>query len=360
MLCRLSVLQPEPMSTVRTRMDNGLRLASWAYTTCGILDEEGRSCDSSLRSHLLLCIYCRFQITLSTIRLSEACFKLTRDSYNSSVFEVFASQDFGVTATSAAIDEDALYGGDWKTLNNKDWSRIYATEKVSGYGDLHLLIDQVSFEIQVQQNWSYTLRLSESVENCDWGSTSRQNETFNLEVGFSTDPKLLQIRPTGHTARFVASIEDFTANKTEFPEYALPNTNMLLSDSDENICPCTGWLKSYPALHVKHARAKISKLGTRVQVALPFLSIVIASNVIKVIGIWLAIKTYSKEHLLTGGDAIASFLKTPELMTAGKCTLTQSQRHRYGRESGVKPWTVIRKPTLFVLGGARVWTAIIM
>ncbi|KAH7062959.1 hypothetical protein BKA63DRAFT_189701 [Paraphoma chrysanthemicola] len=280
--------------------------------------------------------------------------------YNSSVFEVFASQDFGVTATSAAIDEDALYGGDWKTLNNKDWSRIYATEKVSGYGDLHLLIDQVSFEIQVQQNWSYTLRLSESVENCDWGSASRQNETFNLEVGISTDPKVLQIRPTGHTARFVASIEDFTANKTEFPEYALPNTNILLSDSHENICPGTGWLKSYPALHVKHARAKISKLGTRVQVALPFLSIVIASNVIKVIGIWLTIKTYSKEHLLTGGDAIASFLKTPEPMTAGRCTLTQSQRHRYGRESGVKPWTVIRKPTLFVLGGARVWTAIII
>ncbi|KAH7071048.1 hypothetical protein FB567DRAFT_598307 [Paraphoma chrysanthemicola] len=277
--------------------------------------------------------------------------------YNSSVFEVFASQDFDITATSAVINETTLYGSDWKMLNNKDWSRIYAAENISGYSDLHLMIDQVSFEIQVQQNWSYTLRLPTSVENCDWGSTSRQNETFNIGVGFSTDPKVLQIRPIDRTARFVASIDDFTANKTEFPGLTLP---AILPGKIGNICPGTGWLQAHPALYVKHARAKINNLANRVQVAIPFLCVVIACNFIKVIGIWLTIKTYSNEHLLTGGDAIASFLNTPEPTTAGRCTLTKSQRHRYGRESEVKPWTVKNKATLFVLGGARVWTATVI
>jgi hypothetical protein len=239
----------------------------------------------------------------------------------------------------------------WQHLTNKEWPQLYATDHVPGFSDLQLIVDKVSFEIRVNQNWTYSL-FTPANQTCDWRPASKQNKTFDLVVEFSTT-QLNSIVPQAQS-RLIASIEELAGSPVEYPELVWPT---VLENRTWTICPGTGWLQYHSAFHVLRARAKVNGLANRVQVAIPFLSVVIASNIVKVIGIYLTIKAYSVDQMLTGGDAVASFLTCPEPATVGRCTLTKSQRRKGGKNSGARPWIVKKKLTLFVLGGARIWTA---
>jgi hypothetical protein len=126
------------------------------------------------------------------------------------------------------------------------------------------------------------------------------------------------------------------------------------------ICPNGGWLVPATAFHVIYARAKVNAYANRVQVAIPFLTIVILSNTVKIVGIYFAIRMQSSHHLITAGDAIASFLEHPEPGTKCKCTLRRSQLCSVTCHGVIKPWRIVRKPILVVLGGARAWSTTIV
>ncbi|KAE8405608.1 hypothetical protein BDV37DRAFT_293060 [Aspergillus pseudonomiae] len=68
----------------------------------------------------------------------------------------------------------------------------------------------------------------------------------------------------------------------------------------------------------------------------PIAIAVIVSNVIKVVCMYLTARTGRKNILLTVGDALASFLTTPDPTTEGKCLLSRADVSR-GQES----WTTV-------------------
>lgn len=86
-----------------------------------------------------------------------------------------------------------------------------------------------------------------------------------------------------------------------------------------SFCPDSAWQLPGLGYHIEHARTKSIPSGSRVQVAVWFLVIVILCNISKVVGISMAIKMCSVAHVVTVGDAVASFLETPEEFTEGKC-----------------------------------------
>jgi hypothetical protein len=282
-------------------------------------------------------------------------------SYNSSIFGAYAAQDYEVTFTSYNSTSENLT---WKTFENKDWSRMYATSWVPGYSDLQLIIDQFSFEVQVLQNWSYSLQ-SPLGSECSWPAVWIHNESFTMDVSHFRDNNTLQPK-SSQKSRFVVDSFELQNNSTAFPEVKWPvphpikaNDSITL-DTYLKVCPDGGWLTPATAFHVQYARAKVNPYANRVQVAIPFFTIVIFSNIVKIVGIYFAIRMQSSEHLITVGDAISSFLEHPESRTEGKCTLNIPQLRSHSDQGAIKPWRIVRKPILIVLGGARVWSTTIV
>jgi hypothetical protein len=282
-------------------------------------------------------------------------------SYNSSIFGAYATQDYEVTLSAYNSSSENLT---WKKLENKDWPRIYATPWVPGYGDLQLIIDQFSFEIQVFQNWSYTIQ-SPTGRDCGWLAVRARNETINTidvtQPGNGTfEPKPRQ------NSRFFVDADEMRDYDAGLPKVAWPAPQAIVANGSRilddylKICPDGGWLTPATGFHVTYARAKVNPYANRVQVAIPFLIVVILSNIAKVAGIYFAIQMQSTGHLITGGDAIASFLERPEPATKGKCTLNRPQLCSQAVYEANTPWRAIRRPILIVLGGARAWSTTTM
>ena len=124
--------------------------------------------------------------------------------------------------------------------------------------------------------------------------------------------------------------------------------------SIHSLCSESGWLPSNTVFHVQHTLAKTVPYANRVQVATPFLRIVIASNIAKIFGIYLTIRMCSTGHIITSGDAVASSLKALEDFTRGNCTSTKWKTRRSVGDSDVKPWRITKKPKMFILGGTRI------
>jgi hypothetical protein len=290
-------------------------------------------------------------------------------SYNSSIFGAYGAQDFEVTFAAHSSSSENLT---WKKLEKKDWPQIYATSWVSGYSDLQLIVDQFSFEIHMFQNWSYSLQLPTSSE-CGWSAVPLHNETLNIDVTHSRDTDTIAPNPY-QSFRFFVRSDEFLSNKTALPEltwpkYTIKADGSLKLDDYFELCPDGGWLgppldgelrAPVTAFHVTYARAKVNRYGNRVQIATLFLTIVIFSNIVKIVGIYFAIRMRSSGHLITAGDAIASFLERPESSTKGKCTLTRPQLCSCNYYGTIKPWQVVQKASIVVLGGARAWSTTIV
>jgi hypothetical protein len=252
----------------------------------------------------------------------------------------------------------------WKSLDNEEWQRIYATSTVPGYSDLHLLIDQVSYGMRMYQNWSYALVSPDNV-SCDWPTVSR--DTFNFDVRIQQDAQASMLYPVEiQPFRFFRPLADALDTNQTLPDSPWPEPHFIQAGGDVGArdwltaCPKTGWLGPSTAFHVKEARAKVNSYANRVQIAIPFLSIVIVANFIKVIAIYSTLRMQSSGHLITAGDAIASFLERPEPATRGMCTLTKSQLCSSRSEREPEPWRVTKEPMAVVLGGSRMWSGIIM
>jgi hypothetical protein len=91
-----------------------------------------------------------------------------------------------------------------------------------------------------------------------------------------------------------------------------------------------------------------------------FLSIVIASNITKMTGIYLTIWKYSTGHIITVGDAVGSFLQQPEPATRGMCNMKKSDILAGRRKEESRPWCENSKLMVSVLGGTRIWSTIII
>lgn len=254
----------------------------------------------------------------------------------------------------------------WKKLENKDWSNLYATSWVPGFSDIHLIVDRVAFDVHVLQNWSYTLEVPNGTicgRPVSWLHNESLDITFSL---WSTASTLDHDQRFDPRSRFMVNITDYWNNIKTFPDLQWPssyavheNTSQTLANYFE-VCLEDGWLLPTTAFHVQDAQAKVNPYANRVQVAIPFLSVVILSNIVKIASIWFTIRMQSSDYIFITGDAVATFFERPEPATEGKCTLTRPQLCDPRTKVKMRPWRIDRKVLIVVLGGARVWSAMTM
>jgi hypothetical protein len=139
------------------------------------------------------------------------------NSYNSSIYGALAAQDYRVTVTSSLNGTTSDTPG-WKTLENKEWSNIYATSSVPGYSDIHLMVDRVSFDVEILKNWTYALKAP--------NETSCGGPTFwlrhdRLEATFSPDWYDSSVIQTS-ASRAMVDLEDLRIDVNKFPSLQWP------------------------------------------------------------------------------------------------------------------------------------------
>lgn len=246
-------------------------------------------------------------------------------SYNSCVFEVTASQDFQVSFISSS-DLTTSEAAQWSRQENPAWMARYSNTWVPGYGDLALIVDQVAFGVEVNQNWTYTLQSLNtsyaSLTMCSWPLVGLNYSTWPVALR-REGPHM--IPEQSQQIKVFTDMDNFTSHPAEFPKVQLPMPQTISTQGNKTtmntwtFCPDSGWQLPGSGFHIKHAQSKPVSSGSRVQVAVWFLVIVILCNISKVVGISMAIRTCSTAHIVTVGDAVASFLETPEELTEGKC-----------------------------------------
>lgn len=252
-------------------------------------------------------------------------------------------------------------------MENKDWTRSYSRMYSPEYGDLLLVVDKISFRFSIYQNWSYALEVPTMSRNpCNWTAVSSSSSNIEIPAYLNfTSEKFVWQPDTGGRYRVVLDVADINSTFTPavpWPEFRFRNASEGTGGSEDlRVCPETGWLVETKSMfHVHHARAKPRGHSSRIQIALPFLAIVISSNIAKVTGIFLTTRVCSSGHIVTVGDAVATFLEKPEPITEGKCTSTKSSLTRHIETAEMQPWVLQKKPVLSILGGTRAWSIIIM
>jgi hypothetical protein len=274
-------------------------------------------------------------------------------SYNSAVFQVTSGQDYSITAVTH-LDEPR--SAEWTKMSNDGWIQTYSDAYVSGYTDLVLVMNNASSKVVVQSDWSFTFDSSSPI-GCDWKNVSELSQV-GLSATFNLSSK--SFVPTRRDDyRIIYPVDDGTSYEfrlqNQWPDFQDVKVPSRLQD---NLRLCTRtdgtkWLGTpfNASLRVEYAYAKTTSYGSKVQIGLPFLVIVIAANSVKIVCILCTLRTCSSGHIITVGDAVATFLETEDPGTTGKCMQTQ-QRLRGGSDKiQLQPWQPETRRMASIIGG---------
>jgi hypothetical protein len=294
---------------------------------------------------------------------------------------VTSGKDYNIEAITEQ-EETTVDPSIWTKLSNSEWTGLYSSGYVSGYSDLLLVINNASSAISVESDWSASFATS-NFSMCDWQRFYNQtinvsyfNSTANAYMTNATKQYQVEINIPAildvTTHAFVpnatqnyrviyelSSSDAYSFNITQnWPKFPMVNASSSYTDA-LTLCDSDGWIArpSMASLHVKHAHARVRSQISGVQIGIPFLSIVILANIFKVVGIYFALRICSSGHVITVGDAVATFLKTPEADTENKCSLSQRQVLQGDGVHQPQFWTVRNKGTMSIIGGKRLGTA---
>lgn len=288
----------------------------------------------------------------------HALYKLIESSYNSSVFQVTSGQDYMITVLASST-KPSTNDTNWKRLNNGEWTKFYDSAYVSGFSDLLLVLNNASSNVIVDSNWTLSFEIPMS-DSCDWQSAYHMSTNM---LRTTLNPRIKTLVSAGHdNYRICYPLQDSTRyglciehQWPTFDEVRVPDRY----HDQFSLCDGSGWLATptHASLHVIYAFARIRPYVSKVQMGILFLIVVIASIFMQIAGIDFTIRMFSSGHIVTVGDAIASFLERMDPDTARKCMLSQSGVLRAAGPLHPPPWYVKKKQIMSALVGKRVWTA---
>ncbi|KAF2119634.1 hypothetical protein BDV96DRAFT_629163 [Lophiotrema nucula] len=285
--------------------------------------------------------------------------------YNSAVFTVTAGQDYLIDVINTTYA--AEMSTQWRRLNNKVWQQLYDTRFVPGYGNLHLVASDVSFDVSLNTDWTYSLQIPPKTSSCQWQPWLNESTTLPIPLTINPGSHNVSIPSNGTGYRLVLNIAD--AELESLPQYQWPEFDLInISESKsykgavdfcpellcaEPQCPNTTWLTDHP-VRIDYALAERLEHSSKVQVSLAYILVVITSNSIKMIAIYLTLRICSTGHLLTAGDAIASYLQRPEDASKERCTYGKPDIVRLKGRSGARRWYYKGQRIISVLDGKKV------
>ena len=111
-----------------------------------------------------------------------------------------------------------------------------------------------------------------------------------------------------------------------------------------------GWLSKLPSdnqtlgyttHHVHYGLSTHVPQSSSIQIARVFIVVVIICNLLKTVAIFFTLRDSFSQQILTLGDAVSSYLKSPDLSTLGACILDRKELVRtisYGEKHEPAQW----------------------
>ncbi|KAF2797901.1 hypothetical protein K505DRAFT_322270 [Melanomma pulvis-pyrius CBS 109.77] len=281
--------------------------------------------------------------------------------FNSAIFQSNTKQDYRVDLVNGTDTGSDSAG--WKVLENSAWSRIYSTGYVAGYGDLRLVVHNASFDVKLSPDWEVSLHKPDPFRpdsRCTWKSWLADTPMAGFQIQLNASTGAVEPADDGSAYRLVVNMsspypQDLNKSALVLPHLKWPQfdpINTSLVSTSIKLCPDLTWMAFYP-YQIDHGLAQPIPYASKVLMALPFILVVIVANAMKTVAIISALKICSTGHIITIGDAVASFLERPDKSLAGKCTLSKKKLVRAYDQTNVytKPWRFSEKLIISVIGG---------
>lgn len=277
-----------------------------------------------------------------------------------------------IYARTSAYSDDPKFPSSigWDRLDNKRWTELYRSPFVPGYGDLRLVVTDLAFWLNISgthdQGISFHLFANKSEPSFEkWSCWKLPRLITNNGVNLSVD-----LNPTG--SNFTSILDEYSVAMNvarleafALEEFILPARKTVRINEGQSafrvvdeVCPdkacqvsgCqeTGWLVNHP-LRVGWALAKPSSRFSKVQIGSHFMLVVIFANLAKVGAIYWTLRSCKGGHIMTIGDAIASYLENPEKEYWGRCTLTRNEL-LHNLDNKIRPWRNKHTHIIWLLG----------
>jgi hypothetical protein len=196
-----------------------------------------------------------------------------------------------------------------------------------------LVIDQASISMffnNTMQRWeTNTTDFSTAYNSLSFRDTLLSTNGENLKGTVQLDSNIMMLD---------ALVE---LGSQQVPSLTLPNPISIEASVDTSssskLAVSDSWILT-PSLHISHAYSIRTEKSSAIQIALPFMVIVVICNAVKVFAIFCTLRALGAgDIILTQGDAIASFLQRPDMMTVGSCMLDAKQISKRFHENQHQP-----------------------
>lgn len=263
--------------------------------------------------------------------------------YNSAVFGVTTGQDYKIYFINAShVSTTSAWASTKSNLTNKKWKSLYDTQYVPNVGDLYLIIDEFGLGAKLDldyspSNWSY-LPTSEIrgagypfIPGPIWPHVS------NISVDITLDATNIIYSYKQPSSILTFNVEAY--NSSNMPE--LTWTDFVFINSSTNYTwragisiDDYGWLSTASPrnqslgntmVHVSYGLSTHVPYSSSIQIAQVFVVVVIICNFLKTVAIFFILQNSFSQQILTLGDAVSSYLASPDLSTLGACILDKKK-----------------------------------
>ena len=280
-------------------------------------------------------MYSIFSIVLHGLRVG-----LTRSRYNSAVFELTTGRDYNIYFINASDVSTVHALPDAKAnLTNENWESLYDTQYVPSVGDLYLIIDEFCLGVELDLNssspsWSYFLT-TEAPASTDLIIPGRPNSTVSVNITLNaTDMTYSTKQPSSILNFTVEAYNGSSMPKLTWLDSVFINASIDLSWKTGISIDDHGWLSvsssgnqtpGYTAQHVAYGLSTHVPQSSSIQIARVFIVVVIISNLLKTVAIFFTLRDSFSQQILTMGDAVSSYLQSPDQSTLGACILQRKK-----------------------------------
>ncbi|CAG8303123.1 unnamed protein product [Penicillium salamii] len=255
--------------------------------------------------------------------------------YNSSIFSVTVGRDYDIGfINDSNVSAVEGYNANHERLENSVWMDKYDTKYSTEYGNLYLVLDHVSFELEFSlSNLTWQLQKPTGGTSFSWKTIdfpSNDTTELDLDVTISlnqTDKMSGGIRNSiSTTKRRQFPIANYSSQTMPSIEWPAPFNFRVSSDNSwKDILSLNpdAWMD--PPWHVGYGFAEVLHKGSAVQISSAFLAVVLACNLLKTLAIYYILRGSYDSQIITQGDAISSFLADPDHHTVGFCAIEKSR-----------------------------------
>ena len=285
------------------------------------------------------------------------------------MFGLTAGQDYNIYFINASdVSTVSALASTKSNLTNEEWQSLYDTQYVPSVGDLYLIIDEFCLEVELNlttypPTWFFSLTSEVP------GPTNKiiLGGTFTVNIALNTtDITISTEQPSSIVCFPVEAYNGFTMPPIIWPDSVFMNASTNLRWNANVSIDHYGWLSNnssyiqplnydqsggYTTQHVAYGLSTHVPQSSSIQIARVFIIVVIICNLLKTVAIFFTMRNCFSQQILTMGDAVSSYLQSPDISTLGACILKRKKLVRniaHGKKHEPAQWR--RRKVHYLLG----------